>query len=992
MECLAKFEPVSKYGKTFYKNLTKGGCQEWILNQQKHPSEVCITINNGESCRLWGNINNTEVLELIQTNKYLYEILHHYPYKVAFDYDLTDINTINDFNETEQLNKVLNIINKYFNNAVIAISGSCCFEKNKFSLHIVLNNYLIKNDLDREKIKVLSTFFKQIDNGFDTSIYSKSRQMKLINQTKPNDKRVQKIILNTDTKCHIITSFFPMETFDIPDFIKLEDQKIKTHFLIEKTKNPFELTSLPDLDIKLPSSLKDMELNELTNEQILTLLPLNKSFTFEYDHLVARYCYNNNISFDTYLSWLKRKHPNLQKTTLGIQMWEDLVKFPKIYLNHILPIIDKYYKELTTDKSMIRFKNAFNIDVVKEKINKIQPIDFTSKDKYLLFNCGMGSGKTTQTINFLKSEQNFLWISPNIALAENTLTRLSSENIECSNYLKFKPKDKNEGILNEQIALMVCLNSLAYIDKANFGVIVIDEIETILEKFYGDDNMMLKCYDIWVNFIRLLRNARKVIILDAFITKTTLDLLNSILSNDETIKLYETPIITNRQVNYISDFRKSIQDIITKLNKGKKLFIYYPLKNDKQTKKYYIPSMKDFYDEVIKETNKEGYMYNADVDDKIKNTIKLCNEEWIQKDFIITNNVITCGVNFDKKHFDEVYLFVANFSLPRQIIQVSYRARILNTEQINIAYLGEMKRQTGFKINENIKCPIYKQLINNVLTERKAPVKQALEFLCKKAGYKQKFIKTETNKELNDFYDKFTECKTKIEYDNIELINEGDLEIYNNLIFDKEATQTIKLQVKKYYYEQLFKNEGEFLNETEKNELRFVKRYIWNKGYFGFIKGIKNLEHNNFIKMIYELNKDDEQFKNGLFPIELNKPKINEAIINEIFEKFKFRLIAKSTKPNKLLLETYNTYFKCEVFTSEYNETTKRTTYKQNFDFLEDLQTFNFNDLKTKLDKFLKPKNNEVLPVIPVIPIIPVIPTPTTTTTLDVWIQQPKLM
>jgi hypothetical protein len=954
---------VSKYKQTFYKNITKSGCQEWVLSQQKNPYEICITINNGESCRLWGNIKNEDVLDLIKTNKYLLEILHHYPYKVAFDYDLKEFNKIENFNENDQLNKVLNNINKYFPDADIAVSGSCCYNINKYSLHIVLNNYLITNENDRNTIKELVKYFYKFDTGYDTEIYGKSRQMKLINQTKPNDNRVQKIILNENPRNHIITSFFPENIFKIPDFgfNSKYDDEVKEHFEIVKAKKPFDLTLLPELNIKLPENLKDIELNELTTEQILKLLPLDKSFKFPYINLVARYCYYNNISFDTFLSWLKQKDPNIKKTEKGIKMWDDLIKFPPIYLNHLIPTLDKYYKNLTADKSIIRFKNLFNLHIERIKIDRIEPIHFQANEKFLLFNCGMGSGKTTQTINFLKNEPNFLWVAPNIALAENTLTRLSCESIECSNYLKFAPKTKKEGILNDQKNLMVCLNSLSYINTANFRIMVIDEIETILEKFYGDDNMVLNCKIIWDNFVRLLKNSNKVIILDAFITNTTLDLLNSILSGGcdpltpdhkrnckETIKLYETPIISNRQVHYHNNFIKCFKDIVDKLNEGKKIFIYYPFKTKKLIGDLQVAGMEDFFNDVVNATKKTGLYYHADVDDKIRNTIKICNDEWVKLDFIMTNNVITCGVNFDKKHFDEVYIFVANFSLPRQIIQVSYRARILNAEIINISYLGNMKRQSCYKINENIQDPIYKQLINNVLTERKASTRQALEYFCKIAGYKQDFIKTETNEELDKFYENFNKYLTKIYFNDIESITENDVEIYKEMIFNKSATQKVKLMVKKYFYENLFLTKTDFATEEEKQELNDVKEEIWDTCLFGFVKGIQNLKENKFIEDIYELNKDQKEFSNGIFPIELKNPKISVSIREDIFNKFKFKDLSKSSKPNKVYMEVINTYFKCEIFKSEFNPENKQTKFFMNDDI-------DFNNLKTKLDKYLKP-------------------------------------
>jgi hypothetical protein len=259
-----------------------------------------------------------------------------------------------------------------------------------------------------------------------------------------------------------------------------------------------------------------------------------------------------------------------------------------------------------------------------------------------------------------------------------------------------------------------------------------------------------------------------------------------------------------------------------------------------------------------------------------------------------------------------------------------------------------MKRQSCYKINENIQDPIYKQLINNVLTERKASTRQALEYFCKIAGYKQDFIKTETNEELDKFYENFNKYLTKIYFNDIESITENDVEIYKEMIFNKSATQKVKLMVKKYFYENLFLTKTDFATEEEKQELNDVKEEIWDTCLFGFVKGIQNLKENKFIEDIYELNKDQKEFSNGIFPIELKNPKISVSIREDIFNKFKFKDLSKSSKPNKVYMEVINTYFKCEIFKSEFNPENKQTKFFMNDDI-------DFNNLKTKLDKYLKP-------------------------------------
>ena len=68
--------------------------------------------------------------------------------------------------------------------------------------------------------------------------------------------------------------------------------------------------------------------------------------------------------------------------------------------------------------------------------------------------------------------------------------------------------------------------------------------------------------------------------------------------------------------------------------------------------------------------------------DKVKRKLKDVNNEWVNYDFVISNNVITVGVNFDVMHFDQCYLFIAYFNEMRGIVQFSYRPRNLNDNLI----------------------------------------------------------------------------------------------------------------------------------------------------------------------------------------------------------------------------------------------------------------------------------------------------------------------
>ena len=65
----------------------------------------------------------------------------------------------------------------------------------------------------------------------------------------------------------------------------------------------------------------------------------------------------------------------------------------------------------------------------------------------------MGSGKTFQTIDYLKDKDSFIWMTPLISLSLNTMERLTTAGINCKNYKDCKNiTDKNN--LNNFILIL----------------------------------------------------------------------------------------------------------------------------------------------------------------------------------------------------------------------------------------------------------------------------------------------------------------------------------------------------------------------------------------------------------------------------------------------------------------------------------------------------------------------------------------------------------
>jgi hypothetical protein len=883
-------ESVQFLKSQFFKNVTGQG------GAQAHAIKVCpkdhilVQRDNGKHARIWGFMTPQIYLNTVQKNHNLFEIISSFPHKVYFDIDEKESDDFPAFIQSSK-EKILS----YFPNAEISISGS---NQGKASLHVTLQNYMIYNDYHRNQVKQVAK-----ECGFDTAVYTKNRLMKCINQSKA-DGRVQALIEGDDLKQHCITYFFSESLpFTLPETIQERVDIASTE------SDTFNVGSLPS--VKLTT---DKDLWDLTCVDILALLPISKDYKHNYTHMIARFCYGNEIPFETFYEWRSKKGEALEKWKYT---WSRLHLFPPVTIDRMKALLQHLYPKFKKDKYYARFASSFELDNV-EKIETISQTNF--EGRCLIFNTGMGSGKTAQTIDYLTEDKEFLWITCNVALTNNTEQRFIDKHRGnpynpdetssfVTNYLKIDPKDKKQGILNLQKKLLCTLHSLHYIEK-DFPLLVIDEMETVLNIFKTDfleqGNKKLK-KKIWETFTRLLKNSKQIILLDAFTTTKTTDLLKS-LEIPYTIKerLYEP---TTRTIKFMENEGTMITDIQEKIRQNSKVLIFYPYKNR-------MPELKKMFDEVLdKDITK---YYNADEDDLKKKELGDVNENW-DAQVIMFNNVITCGVNYEKLDFDYMYIFFASFNTPRDMIQVSYRARFLSSGIINVTFLPNLKPTTYPKDCDRINCPMYTQLYNNIMNEAFSPNKNAFKRFCIQAHYKTTMDKHRIEKELEDSIEKrLRENKFFYYYGDVEEIDQCLAESFRDKCFEQCATMYEKVQLHKYYYNLQFINkEDDLVGQA------------WNDKLFFFLKqlGWVMFTSDNLFMKIAKFNNFKYNGEFHFFPTDVTKVKLNPELLDQIFKEFTFKNLTRESSSKKIVKEIYNVFFKTQVIKSEYNKLTKNTTY-----------------------------------------------------------------
>ena len=101
--------------------------------------------------------------------------------------------------------------------------------------------------------------------------------------------------------------------------------------------------------------------------------------------------------------------------------------------------------------------------------------------------------------------------------------------------------------------------------------------------------------------------------------------------------------VSDISVEHIESNMKWIYQIKESLINNKRIFIYYPYKDGNAKRK----SMSDLRDFLEQQTGKRGILYNGDSDAETSKTLKNVNAIWSKYDFVLINNKITVGVNYD---------------------------------------------------------------------------------------------------------------------------------------------------------------------------------------------------------------------------------------------------------------------------------------------------------------------------------------------------------
>ena len=325
----------------------------------------------------------------------------------------------------------------------------------------------------------------------------------------------------------------------------------------------------------------------------------------------------------------------------------------------------------------------FNSDFISNDENIMKQLhEFMTndKDKSMTFGSVFGSGKTTVVKDALNiyfdkygKDKRVLTFSLTQAYAKD-VTNNAYKDLGFANYLE-TPREE----LGNKNRLIISLESLHKLFEGElqvYDVFVIDEPESSLVQFFSSTVKLNR--DCFSKFVTLLRMGKKIIFLDANVSKNrTLNFIKYITSRHVIVRNRYRPKkktyrVTNNFDRYYAKIKADIESgknvCIVSVNRAFGSHIYDKL----------IKDFPELAEKIVFLHGKCKKEHKRELDD--------VNKNWIKYRVLIYNTVIRQGLDFHVAgHFHNVYAYITGgICSPRDILQMTGRIRKPVTSIIDV--------------------------------------------------------------------------------------------------------------------------------------------------------------------------------------------------------------------------------------------------------------------------------------------------------------------
>lgn len=285
--------------------------------------------------------------------------------------------------------------------------------------------------------------------------------------------------------------------------------------------------------------------------------------------------------------------------------------------------------------------------------------------------CGMGK---TELLLQIPKDARILVVSGRKSLGRKQCDDFNKMGFNMRHYSQF------DNMIKDVPQIVVQVDSLWKI-RGHYDYLILDEFT------YAEAQLIMftkKKKEVSEALLERIRRTPKIIVADAYITDTTVDLFRR---NREDVVIYENNYPKQQNKNYyiVENKGEFYEKIYNDIDKGKKLII--PCGSKEEADAIYEKLMKKYNGriQIRKYTSDE----NIDIDVTV---------EW-HVDVVIYTSVCEAGNSFIAKHFDKCYgYFTANSCPPESAAQMIFRARQLKDETIVLHVNNNCKIDVPYRI------------------------------------------------------------------------------------------------------------------------------------------------------------------------------------------------------------------------------------------------------------------------------------------------------
>lgn len=706
--------------------------------------------------------------------------------------------------------------------------------------------YLLKNNDYDIKTKINKD--RKIDLIYDTHIFERVdnnlnyKSNKLMYDEEMHNYLFPKIVKN-DITHDVITDVKVDDNKNIREFSDVN----QTYMMYYELFQLINIKKIEDYDCWIIIGFSILSLKLKENEKLRLFIDVSK--------MSKKYENEDDDIYITKFVELENNESDKKVSIATIKYWAKMNNFEKYNL-----WTKKWLKNRSLHNNFDN--NLFKIDPSDNwsyiEINERYLPYHIICDGFTLINSHLGTGKTTFITNLIKNdiEAKFLIITPREIYSQNICSELNKNKLGFESYQNYK---------NKKFDRYICQIESLHKINCEYDYIIMDECESILKQltsFETHSNNFMKNVN---SFYKLITNTKKVILADAFCTNRSRDFINNFNKRCEFINNTFNPY--DRKAIEYDDYNSFCNKIIESIQNDKKIVIVWSSKNRGQK---FCDS--DKFKEVIK--SKKYLFYHGDRDKNYNNSIKDVNNNWMV-DVLMYTSKITVGVNFDIKHYDQIFIYgTADSCCVRDIFQSSLRVRNLNYNLLHYYIENEYVYAKNLCLNTDYDM-IFKEISENKILINNFIEKKQIDYIefenlpnFLRDIYVYNIFEENNNKiyynEIFNYYLRICGYTKQInEYFKNDKFNEGQIlkNKYDEIKdISQDQYQKLKTKLENYYdlnsenlesmSKFVFKNY--FIENTDDLLLKIIYDSY-------FITGKKNLFY-NIMKKINEINGEDKLY------------------------------------------------------------------------------------------------------------------------------------